>query len=117
MRLWPELDRRSRPSGCAPPRTAASASMERSPAARGRAVPGGIDSDFPRSTRGSVLPMNLEDRAAITDLIAMHGHYVDTGQLDRLSEILADDVTYDTTDLGGNVIVGREELRSRHRPR
>jgi ketosteroid isomerase-like protein len=55
--------------------------------------------------------MNLEDRSAITDLIAMHGHYVDTGQLDRLGEILADDVTYDTTDLGGNVMVGREALR------
>jgi hypothetical protein len=55
--------------------------------------------------------MNLEDRAAITDLIAMHGHYVDTGQLDRLGEILADDVIYDTTDVGGNVMVGREELR------
>lgn len=55
--------------------------------------------------------MNLEDRAAITDLIALHGHYVDTGQLDRLGELLAEDITYDTTDLGGNVIVGVEQLR------
>ena len=55
--------------------------------------------------------MNLEDRAAITDLIAMHGHYVDTGQLDRLAELLADDITYDTTDLGGNVMVGIANLR------
>jgi hypothetical protein len=55
--------------------------------------------------------MDLEDRAAITDLIALHGHYVDTGQLGRLGELLADDVAYDTTDLGGNVIVGLERLR------
>ena len=55
--------------------------------------------------------MNLDDRAAITDLIALHGHYVDTGQLDRLRELLADDITYDTTDLGGSVIVGAAKLR------
>jgi 3-phenylpropionate/cinnamic acid dioxygenase small subunit len=55
--------------------------------------------------------MNLEDRAAISDLIALHGHYVDAGQHDRLSELLAEDVTYDTTALGGNVIVGLARLR------
>jgi SnoaL-like domain len=46
----------------------------------------------------------------MTDLICLHGHYVDTGQLDRLGELLADDVTYDTTDLGGEVAVGRDRL-------
>lgn len=55
--------------------------------------------------------MNLEDRAAITDLIALHGHYVDTGQHDRMRELLSDDVTYDTTGLGGDVIVGLARLR------
>jgi len=55
--------------------------------------------------------MNLEDRAAITDLIALHGHYVDTGQHERMGELLADDVTYDTTGLGGDVIVGLARLR------
>ncbi len=55
--------------------------------------------------------MNLEDRAAITDLIALHGHYVDTGQHDRMRELLTEDVTYDTTDLGGDVIVGLARLR------
>jgi hypothetical protein len=54
--------------------------------------------------------MDLEARMAITDLISLHGHYVDTGQLDRLGELLADDVTYDTTDLGGEVTVGRDRL-------
>ena len=55
--------------------------------------------------------MDLEDRAAITDLINLHGHYVDAGWHDRMTELLAEDVTYDTTGLGGNVIVGLARLR------
>jgi hypothetical protein len=55
--------------------------------------------------------MNLEDRAAITDLIALHGHYVDAGWHDRMSELLTDDVTYDMTGLGGGVITGLRTLR------
>jgi SnoaL-like domain len=55
--------------------------------------------------------MDLQDRAAITDLINLHGHYVDSGRLDRLAELLAEDVTYDTSDLGGEVSVGLARLR------
>ncbi|MGV4980847.1 nuclear transport factor 2 family protein [Streptomyces sp. NRAIS4] len=33
-----------------------------------------------------------EDRLAITELISMHGHLVDDGQLDRLDELFTPDV-------------------------
>jgi hypothetical protein len=65
------------------------------------ARPSGVE--LQQHVLGNVARMNLEDRAAITDLIALHGHYVDTGQLDRLGELLAGDVTYDT--------IGLEQLR------
>ncbi|WP_214416611.1 nuclear transport factor 2 family protein [Sphaerisporangium fuscum] len=41
-----------------------------------------------------------QDRIAITELIAMHGHLCDSGRLDRLDEVFTVDVTYDITDLG-----------------
>ena len=55
--------------------------------------------------------MTLEDRLAITDVIALHGHYVDAGELDRVRELFTEDIRYDTTDLGGGVIVGLGPLR------
>jgi len=50
--------------------------------------------------------LSEDDRSSITDLINRHGHLVDTGQFERLHEILTDDVAYDVTDLGGGVLVG-----------
>ena len=56
--------------------------------------------------------LSADDRIAITDLINRHGHFVDNGQLDRMHEILADDVAYDVTDLGGGVLNGVAELNA-----
>jgi 3-phenylpropionate/cinnamic acid dioxygenase small subunit len=40
------------------------------------------------------------DRVAIGELIAMHGHLCDDGELDRLGEVFTADVVYDVTDMG-----------------
>jgi len=37
--------------------------------------------------------LTQEDRAAITELISLHGHLVDSGELDRLHELFTDDIT------------------------
>lgn len=46
------------------------------------------------------MPITDVDRATITDLISQHGHLIDSGRLDRLSELFTEDVHYDLTDLG-----------------
>jgi hypothetical protein len=55
--------------------------------------------------------MTPDDRIAITDLISMHGHLVDAGDLDRLDELFTGDVEYDVTDLGGGMIEGLAALK------
>ncbi|MEW1863658.1 nuclear transport factor 2 family protein [Streptomyces sp. NPDC088194] len=40
-----------------------------------------------------------EDRIAVTDLLALHGHLTDAGELDRLDEVFSSDVVYDLTGL------------------
>jgi hypothetical protein len=52
--------------------------------------------------------MDLADRIAITDLINLHGHLVDSGE--RYDELFTPDVEYDVSDLGGGVITGRAAL-------
>jgi len=52
----------------------------------------------------------LEDRLAITELIALHGHLVDEGELDRLSEVFTPDVEYDLADFGQGEVIGLAEL-------
>lgn len=38
--------------------------------------------------------MNVEDRLAIHELLALHGHLVDAGEFDRLGELLTPDAVY-----------------------
>jgi hypothetical protein len=57
------------------------------------------------------MTVTAEDRAAIRDLVSMHGHLVDGGELDRMEELFTEDVTYDVTDLGGGSIMGLTALR------
>ncbi|MFI6176421.1 nuclear transport factor 2 family protein [Nonomuraea sp. NPDC051191] len=52
------------------------------------------------------MALSDQDRFTITELIAMHGHLCDSGQLDRLDEVFTVDVTYDTTDLGQRPLKG-----------
>jgi ketosteroid isomerase-like protein len=55
--------------------------------------------------------MTPADRTAITDLIHLHGHLVDGGELERAGELFTPDVTYDVTDFGLGTLSGRAALR------
>jgi hypothetical protein len=50
--------------------------------------------------------VSIEDRITIHELIALHGHLVDTGQLARLSEVFTYDVVYDLTAMSGPTLHG-----------
>ncbi|MEV5572659.1 nuclear transport factor 2 family protein [Spirillospora sp. NPDC052269] len=56
--------------------------------------------------------MTPDDRAAITDLISMHGHLCDDGELDRFHEVFTDDIVYDVSDMGFGQLHGLVALRS-----
>ncbi len=56
--------------------------------------------------------LTVEDRFAITDLINLHGHLTDNGDLDGWPALFSDDITYDVTALGGEVMVGLDALRA-----
>jgi 3-phenylpropionate/cinnamic acid dioxygenase small subunit len=55
--------------------------------------------------------ITTEDRLAIHELVALHGHLVDDGLLDQLSEVFTDDVAYDLRPLGGSLLHGLVEVR------
>ena len=55
--------------------------------------------------------LSLEDRLAITELIALHGHLVDDGRLDALNRVFADDVTHDLTAFGLGIHQGLGSVR------
>ena len=55
--------------------------------------------------------LSLEDRIAITELIALHGHLVDDGQLDELNRVFAEDVTHDLTAFGLGIHQGLGSVR------
>jgi len=54
----------------------------------------------------------LEDRLAVTELIALHGHLFDEGELDRLGELFTADVVYDVSDYGQGELVGIAAIRA-----
>ncbi|WP_433056705.1 nuclear transport factor 2 family protein [Dactylosporangium sp. CS-033363] len=55
------------------------------------------------------MSLSAEDRFAITDLINLHGHLVDAGDLEGLRAVFVEDVPYDVTALGGGVLHGLAE--------
>jgi hypothetical protein len=55
--------------------------------------------------------LTAEDRIAIAETIAMHGHLFDEGELDRLDELFTSDVTYDVSDVGLGVLHGIDAVR------
>lgn len=57
------------------------------------------------------MTLAAEDRLAITELIALHGHLVDDGELDRFDELFTDDIVYDTSDLGHGEMHGLAAFR------
>lgn len=56
--------------------------------------------------------LTTDDRLAIHELLAQHGHLVDGGELDRLDELFTDDVVYDLAPLGGAALTGVEAIRA-----
>jgi hypothetical protein len=56
--------------------------------------------------------LHAEDRQAIGETLALHGHLFDGGHLDRLGEIFTPDVVYDMSALGGGTFEGIEAIRS-----
>lgn len=57
------------------------------------------------------MALSAADRTAVTELIARHGHLVDSGRLDLLDELFTPDATLDVTDLGGGVLHGTAAAR------
>ncbi|WUI03227.1 nuclear transport factor 2 family protein [Spirillospora sp. NBC_00431] len=55
------------------------------------------------------MDLTAADRTAITELIAMHGHLCDDGDLDRLDEVLTPDVVYDLSGVGWLTLHGVAE--------
>jgi hypothetical protein len=55
--------------------------------------------------------IGVEDRLAIRELVELHGHVCDDGQLERLDEIFATDVAYDLGSYGYGVLVGVDAVR------
>ncbi|MEU6558905.1 nuclear transport factor 2 family protein [Nocardia nova] len=56
--------------------------------------------------------LSAEDRFAITDLINLHGHLTDNGDLDGWPALFADDIVYDVTAMGGEVMIGLDACRA-----
>src|SRR5690348_14634480 len=62
---------------------------------------------------GGPPPMALteQDRIDITDLINLHGHLTDAGQLDQAGELFTSDVTENLDDFGLGSLHGTEAIR------
>jgi hypothetical protein len=56
--------------------------------------------------------LHAEDRQAISEILSLHGHLFDRGQLDRLEEIFTPEVVYDLSDVGVGTFEGIEAVRS-----
>ncbi|MFD0853442.1 nuclear transport factor 2 family protein [Actinomadura adrarensis] len=52
------------------------------------------------------MAFTADDRVTITELISMHGHLCDSGELDRLAELFTPDVVYDVSDFGQEPLLG-----------
>ena len=58
------------------------------------------------------MPISPDDRAAIAELLARHGHLFDDGELDRLDLLFTAAVSYDLAAFGGGVLHGIEAIRA-----
>ena len=57
------------------------------------------------------MALSEQDRTEIGDLINLHGHLTDAGQLDRAGELFTPDVVYDLGDFGGGSLHGTAAIR------
>jgi ketosteroid isomerase-like protein len=58
------------------------------------------------------MALSEQDRIDINDLINLHGHLTDAGELDQAGELFTPDVTYDLDDFGLGALHGTAALRS-----
>jgi hypothetical protein len=56
------------------------------------------------------MTISADDRLAIYELIALHGHVMDAGEFDRLGELFTDDFVYDLELLGYGQLRGATAL-------
>jgi len=58
------------------------------------------------------MALSEQDRIGINDLINLHGHLTDAGELDQAGELFTPDVTYDLGDFGHGSLHGTAEVRA-----
>jgi ketosteroid isomerase-like protein len=58
------------------------------------------------------MALSEQDRIDINDLINLHGHLTDAGELDQAGELFTSDVTYDLDDFGLGSLHGTAALRA-----
>jgi hypothetical protein len=57
------------------------------------------------------MPLSIEDRLAIHELVNLHGHLIDHGEFHRLGEIFTSDIVYDVADFGFGELCGFEAIK------
>jgi ketosteroid isomerase-like protein len=57
------------------------------------------------------MALSEQDRIDINDLISLHGHLTDAGELDQAGELFTTDVTYDLGDFGLGSLHGTAAMR------
>jgi len=65
-----------------------------------------------KSHRDRRTALQAEDRLAIGEVLSLHGHVFDAGELDRLDEIFTAEIVYDMSAVGIGVFEGIETVRS-----
>jgi ketosteroid isomerase-like protein len=55
--------------------------------------------------------LSEQDRIDISDLVSLHGHLTDAGELDQAGELFTPDVTYDLADFGLGSLHGTAAMR------
>jgi hypothetical protein len=58
------------------------------------------------------MALPADDVLEIHRLVALHGHLIDSGDLDRLDELFTPDAVYDVTAMGQGVLRGIAEFRA-----
>ena len=58
------------------------------------------------------MALSPDDRAAIVELISLHGHVFDDGDLERLDVLFTPSIVYDASELGGGALHGIEAIRT-----
>jgi ketosteroid isomerase-like protein len=57
------------------------------------------------------MPLTTADRMAIHELLSLHGHLMDAGDLDQLDRLFTADVVYDLQPLGARELSGIAAIR------